>query len=567
MGDMRVARAPRPPDGGATMLDDPTAAAAGGAARSPVHPLDGEAVQQPPGTPRSGRRHPRRRRRWAGTALRLAAFQTTVLTAVLGIVVIALVHQFSGSYQSIAADALTGQLRSFAGAASRTPAAAGNLFTFSRNYLQAHSLPSGDAVLVAVPGHGTVGSPGSTALASDPAVARWMAIPPRQTQLGVLRVGGHDVEMLAAPIRRQGHTLGTFVATSSLAADERQRVRVLALSIAEAAVAVIGGGLSAHLLLRRLLRTVGRITTAAEEIQEGDLDRRLGDPGTDDEVSHLANTFDAMLDRISSVMATQRRLLSDVSHQLRTPLTVARGHLEVLARSGYSDRAATEEAVSLVLDELGHMSGLVDSLLLLGRAIEPDFLQLEPLDLRSFLGDLHEAAVVLADRRWTMREVPDLVVWADSAKLRGALLNVVDNAVKATQPGDAIALGAFLVDDERGSGSGSQSLVGSQSPVGSQSLVGSGSGGGGGGQGGPRIVLAVDDGGPGIPPAQRQAVLGRFARLPGTSRPGTGLGLAIVDAVARAHGGSVHVAESPLGGAQVGMVLPAELLWHPEDHR
>ncbi len=534
------------------MLDDLTAAASrGGAApRSPAPPLNGDAVPQPHGTSRSASRR-RRRRRWAGTALRLAAFQTTVLTAVLGIVVIALVHQFSGSYQSIAADALTGQLRSFAGAASRTPAAAGNLFTFSRNYLQVHSLPSGDAVLVAIPGHGTVGSPGSTALASDPAVARWMANPPRQTQLGVLRVGGHDVEMLAAPVRRQGHTLGTFVATSSLAADERQRVRVLALSIAEAAVAVIGGGLSAHLLLRRLLRTVGRITTAAEEIQEGDLNRRLGDPGTDDEVSHLANTFDAMLDRISSVMTTQRRLLSDVSHQLRTPLTVARGHLEVLARSGYTDRAATDEAVSLVLDELGHMSGLVDSLLLLGRAIEPDFLQLEPLDLRSFLGDLHEAAAVLADRRWTMREVPDLVVWADAGKLRGALLNVIDNAVKATQPGDPVALGAFLDGDESGSGNGS----------GSQNQCGSGS------RAGQVIVLTVDDGGPGIPPAQRQAVLGRFARLPGTSRPGTGLGLAIVDAVARAHGGSVHIAESPLGGAQVGMVLPAELLWHPEDHR
>ncbi|MGH9086692.1 MAG: sensor histidine kinase [Acidimicrobiales bacterium] len=470
-----------------------------------------------------------RRRRRAGTALRLAAFQTSVLAAVLSIVVVALVHQFSGSYQSVAADALSGQLRSFAGAASRSTVANQDLFSFSQQYLRSHSLPSGDALLIAVHGHGLVGTAGTRRLAEDPDVARWIARPPASTVLSVRRVDHVDQEVLAAPIRRKGRTLGAFVATSSLAADERQRLRVLLLSIAEAAVAVIGGGLSAHLLLRRLLRTVGRITSAAEEIQEGDLDRRLGDPGTGDEVSQLADTFDAMLDRLSAVMSTQRRLLSDVSHQLRTPLTVARGHLEVLARSGFADRAATEETVHLVLDELADMTGLVDSLLLLGRAIEPDFLQLEPIDLRSFLGDLYEAAVVLAARQWAMGDVPDVVVWADAGKLRGALLNVVDNAVKATAPGDPISFGATLH------------------------------------AGGNGVVLAVEDGGPGIPTEQRQAVLGRFTRVAGGAGTGTGLGLAIVDAVARAHGGSVHIGASQLGGALVGVVLPPELAWRPED--
>lgn len=479
------------------------------------------------GEPTSPTRRARRPRWRPGTALRLAAFETSVLAAVLGIVVVALVHQFSSSYQSVAADALTGQLHSFATAA-RAPAASRDLFAFSRRYLQSHTLSSGNDLVVAVKGHGIVRTAGARQLTANPGVATWLTHPPPRTELDVVQIGQVDLEVLAAPIRQHGRTVGTFVATASLAADERQRFHVLVLSIAEAAVAVIGGGLSAHLLLRRLLRTVGRITSTAEEIQEGDLDGRLGDQGTDDEVSQLAGTFDAMLDRLSSAMAAQRRLLSDVSHQLRTPLTVARGHLDVLHRTGYGDRATTGETVMLVLDELDHMSGMVDSLLLLGRAIEPDFLELEPIDLRSFVGDLHEAAVVLADRSWSMDDIPDAVVWADASKLRGALLNVIDNAVKATSTGDRIAICASL------------------DPAGG-------------------VVLAVEDAGPGIPPAQRQAVLARFARVDGSATPGTGLGLAIVDAVAHAHGGAVEIGSSSLGGARVGIALPIELLWRPEE--
>lgn len=503
-------------------------------------PASGSAVHLPTpagvpasGTPgaRVGGAHTRRRRpRWRpGTALRLAAFETCILAAVLGIVVVALLHQFSASYRSVATADLSGQLRSFAASAARSPAASRQLVNFSRDYLAAHTPPGGDQVLIAVGGHKVVGTSGTEHLTANPVVAGWVAHAPAGTRLGIHRIGGIDDEVLAAPIRQEGRTVGTFIATTSLAADERQRRHVLVLSIAEAAAAVIGGGLSAHLLLRRLLRTVGRITAAAEEIQAGELDRRLGDQGTDDEVSQLAGTFDTMLDRLSSVMGAQRRLLSDVSHQLRTPLTVARGHLEVLARTGYADRPATEETVAIVLDELEHMSGLVDSLLLLGRAIEPDFLQLEPIDLRSFVGDLREAAVVLADRRWTIDNLPDVVLWADAPKLRGALLNLVDNAVKATSPGDRLALCAAL-DPGRGG-----------------------------------VVLAVEDSGSGIAPSDRERVLARFTRAVGSPTPGSGLGLAIADAVARAHGGTVDISSSSLGGARVAIALPAELLWHPEE--
>ncbi len=194
----------------------------------------------------------------------------------------------------------------------------------------------------------------------------------------------------------------------------------------------MGAVAGAYLLLRRLLRTVGRITTTASAIENGDLERRLGDQGTDDEVAQLAATFDSMLDRLDASMTVQRRLLSDVSHQLRTPLTVAKGHLEVLARQENPDLDDVHETIGVVVDELDHMSSLVERLLLLGRALEPDFLQVERLDLRTFLSDLFDSARVLADRHWVLTDVPDLVLEVDVAKLRGALLNLIDNAIRAT---------------------------------------------------------------------------------------------------------------------------------------
>jgi signal transduction histidine kinase len=178
-----------------------------------------------------------------------------------------------------------------------------------------------------------------------------------------------------------------------------------------------------------------------------------------------------------------------------------------------------------VLDELGRMSEMVNSLLLLGRSMEPDFLQEEPVDVRALLAEVHDAATVLAPRQWSMGEVADVVVWGDAGKLRGALLNVVDNAAKATAEGDRVTLSAVL-DPVRRS-----------------------------------VVLAVDDSGPGIPEALRATVVQRFERIPGRTAPGSGLGLAIVDAVARRHNGWVEIADSALGGARVAIVLPDWRRW------
>jgi signal transduction histidine kinase len=134
------------------------------------------------------------------------------------------------------------------------------------------------------------------------------------------------------------------------------------------------------------------------------------------------------------------------------------------------------------------------------------------------MGELFAAARVLAERRWTLCEVPDAVVVVDGAKLRGALLNLVDNAVKATAPGDAIELGA-RVD--------------------------------------PELVFWVADSGSGIAAGAQAEVFDRFRRAGPSGQKGAGLGLAIVKAVTEAHGGRVQLQSAEGKGTTVEVVLPA----------
>jgi two-component system, OmpR family, sensor kinase len=456
------------------------------------------------------------------TAGRLAALHALVLAIVLGAVAFALVENFSRSYQAVAERSLAAELHSFQHAAAARPPGQ-DLFAFTKTYLSEHTLPTGEIVVVAVPGDGIVGSAGSVDLTRLPQVQSLLLTAPSQSAVSRIVLDGHPSLMVAAPVLVDGRPAATFVATTDVSSLDQERSRLLMLSLIGAAIALGTAVISAFLLLRRLLREVGGITQAADDISRGDLHRRLGDRSgrlhqADDEVGQLARSFDTMLDHLDTAVTAQRRLLSDVSHQLRTPLTVARGQLEVLGRTDVSNPAAVAATIDLVVDELEHMRTLVDRLLQLGRAMEPESLILEAVDVRAFTTDLFEASRVIAPRTWTLAAIPDLVVVADPTKLRGALLNLVENAIKATQPGDTIALRVTAVPGT--------------------------------------VSFSVEDSGPGIPVTARSAVLTRFARPGSRDAGGTGLGLAIVKAVADAHGGRVDVSDSGLGGAKVSITLP-----------
>jgi signal transduction histidine kinase len=227
------------------------------------------------------------------------------------------------------------------------------------------------------------------------------------------------------------------------------------------------------------------------------------------------------------LLATQRRFLQDASHQLRTPITIALGHAELLA----GDLAGGQEGhdIEVVLGELNQLRRIAERLLVIAAAEGPEFLQAEPVELDGFVMEILRRWRPTADRRWQLGRLDKVTVRADRERLGLAVDALLENAVRHTANGDVIKL--------------------------SVSAPGSG-----------RLVrLTVADTGQGIAAGLLPHVFDRFRSGDGSagseadsgSLRGTGLGLALVSAVARAHGGDVMVHSEPGQGSEFELLLPA----------
>jgi two-component system, OmpR family, sensor kinase len=280
------------------------------------------------------------------------------------------------------------------------------------------------------------------------------------------------------------------------------------------AAALVMSAAACWLVAGRVLAPIRLVRSTAENIGESDLRDRIDVVGNDD-VAQLARTFNHMLDRLEAAFIAQREFLDDAGHELRTPITVIRGHLELMGDDPL-DRA---DATALVLDELQRMNRIVDDLLVLAQSERPDFLNLGEVNLTDLVVDVVAKARPLADRQWRVGEAADTVIVADGQRLTQALMQLVANAVRHTGAGDRIAVGSRV---EAG-----------------------------------RTVLWVSDDGPGVAPADRERIFERFARGADHRRTeGAGLGLAIVRSIARAHDGEARLAENGPGATFV-LELPA----------
>lgn len=337
-----------------------------------------------------------------------------------------------------------------------------------------------------------------------------------------LDLGGVELRVLAVPMAgAQGDVLGTFVVAidpaPSLAVVSRAVRTVLVISI----TALVVSAILAWALAGRVLRPVRQLTATARGISGGELSERIPVSGHD-ELAELGATFNDMLDRLESSFRSQREFLDDVAHELRTPITIVRGHLELLS----DDPDERAETLALIDDELERMTRYVADLLVVAKAAQPDFLRLELIDLGELVNTLRSKLDGLALRGWVVDEVPapgSALVHADGDRLVQAMLALLSNAVQHTEEGDRIALGARVDLDAR------------------------------------EAHLWVSDSGPGIDEAVRERLFERFSRGAASQqgRPeGTGLGLAIVSAIARAHGGRVEL-DSVVGiGSTFRIVVP-----------
>ncbi|GAB3363308.1 sensor histidine kinase [Modestobacter lapidis] len=342
------------------------------------------------------------------------------------------------------------------------------------------------------------------------------------TVAGSYHSGAGEVRYLAVPVTLEGDpgqgvaVVAYFADQEREAADETAR---LMLGVGGLTTLLAAGG--AWVVAGRILRPVRDIAATAQAITDTDLSRRIPVEGRPaDELGELVASVNAMLDRVAGGVAAQRRFLDDAGHELRTPITIVRGHLEVLDPADPTD---VRESVALVDDELDRMNRIVTELLLLARAEQPEFVRPQPVDVGALTVDVFDKVRQLGDRAWALEATADVDAVLDPQRVTQALVALADNAVRYTAPGDRVALGSQLTGGE--------------------------------------LRLWVADSGPGIAEADRDRVFERFARgAAGIRRSdGAGLGLSIVQAIATAHGGRV-VLDSVIGrGSTFAVVLPAVL--------
>ena len=335
--------------------------------------------------------------------------------------------------------------------------------------------------------------------------------------------GSSGILYVAVPLDEVQHTVG--------------RLRSLETFIGLAVLVLLAVGGS--LVVRRSLRPLVAVESAAEAIAEGDLSQRAPESDPRTEVGSLSQSFNTMAARLESAFAEQaaseaearaseermRRFVGDASHELRTPLTSIRGFAELYRQGALPSGDDVARAMARVEGEASRMGLLVEDLLLLARLDQQRPLEHVPVDLLELAQDaVADARAVDPSRSVTLEAVaagPPPVVSGDAARLRQVFGNLVSNALTHTPAGTSVVVRV----------STSASLA----------------------------IVEVVDSGAGIPAEDRGRVFERFFRADSSrtrASGGTGLGLSIVAALVTAHGGSVEVDETPGGGATFRVTLP-----------
>jgi signal transduction histidine kinase len=342
--------------------------------------------------------------------------------------------------------------------------------------------------------------------------SQWAGL--RTSRRGSVQTPAGSLEYLAVPLQAGGGLAGVFVVAQLRDPEERELESAILAIAGVGVVVLLVGSIMAWRLAGSVLRPVRAVTETARSLSESDLSRRIPVEGTD-EVAMLAATFNEMLDRLERAFAGQRRFLDDAGHELRTPITIVRGHLELLE----DDPEPRRETLALVIDELDRMSRMVNELLELAKAEEPEFLAPESVELATLTNELHAKASALPGT-WLLEEHGEGVLVADRQRLTQALMQLAENAVRHAGSEQPVAIGSALTHGE--------------------------------------ARIWVRDRGPGLDPDEQQHLFDRFTRGKGGDRGGAGLGLAIVKAIAEAHGGRVEVQSRRGAGSTFTIVVPAQ---------
>jgi len=325
------------------------------------------------------------------------------------------------------------------------------------------------------------------------------------------------VEYLAVPLHMGGDARGVFVTTFFRDREAGQVGSAVLGAIEVGLIVLLIGSVIAWRIAESVLRPVRAVTTTARRISTGaDLTERLPVTGHD-ELAELSSTFNGMLDELEEAFDTQQRFVDDAGHELRTPITVIRGHLDLMG----DDPEERRSTLALIDDELERMHRIVNDLLILAKAERADFLRLGPVDLAELTEELLAKAQALGERAWRLGGVGRGIAIGDRQRLTQATMQLAQNAVQHTAEGAEIEIGSRVLDGE--------------------------------------AELWVQDTGEGIPPEELERIFDRFARGGGRrASDGAGLGLSIVRAIAEAHHGRVMVGSEFGRGSRFSIVVPVD---------
>jgi len=385
---------------------------------------------------------------------------------------------------------------------------------------------------------GVITADGSQAEISPAAAQQLAAIPPADRASTIDLDGLGRYRVMATHARGFGEVIVTGLPTSEV---DDTLLSVAAIFCVVGAVALIGGTTVGVIIIRRQLEPVSRVSAAARQVADLELDRgevRLPTPivkvdpaGAHTEVGQLGSALNRMVDRIAGALSARyasemrvRQFVADASHELRTPLAAIRGYTELAQRKRDDLPDDVAHAMNRVQSETERMTHLVEDMLLLARLDTGRPLEREPVDLSRLVVDtVSDAHIAGPDHQWSL-DLPDepVVVNGDEARLHQVLANLLGNARTHTPPGTSVTTSLAVGDD------------------------------------GGAVLMVIDDG-PGIPPWLQPEIFERFARGDSSrSRRGgsTGLGLAIVAAVVRAHHGTIEV-NSVAGKTEFVVRLPA----------
>jgi two-component system OmpR family sensor kinase len=309
------------------------------------------------------------------------------------------------------------------------------------------------------------------------------------------------------PLVINGTQVGTIQVAATLQGIEMAARRLLFIEV----VGVVGGVLIAlalgYWLAGRALAPVARMTATVRDLQATDLRQRVTAEGGD-EIGQLARTFNSLLERLETAFDAQQRFISDASHELRSPLTAIRGHVQLMKKRGQDNPELLDTGLETVQREAERLSRLVDDLLVLARGQAlAEIAKGEPADMRPVVQEMIDAYSPL-HTNLVLSPLPDeaLAVRIEPDRFRQVLLNLLTNALRETPTDKQVTVSWGRADDQ--------------------------------------AVLTIQDEGPGIQQEHLPHLFERFYRVEDSrerKRGGTGLGLAIVAAIANATDGKVEV--------------------------